>query len=151
MIYGYIKDLGTYKGMSKNLDIAIDYILDKKYLNNHFGKNEILGDKVYFNCPEKPCTKVTETAELEAHKKYIDIHVVISGEEVIAYSDLENCELTKPYDEEGDYYLLKAKYENKFLMNSEKFLIFFADEPHLAMLAKDEPQEIKKVIFKVAV
>lgn len=29
MIYGYIKDLGTYKGMSKNLDIAIDYILDK--------------------------------------------------------------------------------------------------------------------------
>lgn len=41
MIYGEIKDLGLYKGISKNLDRAIDYILSGEYKNGVVGKNVI--------------------------------------------------------------------------------------------------------------
>ena len=51
MIYGEIKDLGLYKGISKNLDRAIDYILLGEYKNGVVGKNVIDGDNVYFNQP----------------------------------------------------------------------------------------------------
>ena len=88
MIYAELKNIKTYKGISKNLDKAIDFIVGKKYLNANFGKNIIDGDAVYFNCPEKPITRENTNLDLEYHKKYIDIHIVLEGEEVIAYTPL---------------------------------------------------------------
>ena len=85
MIYGEIKDLGLYKGISKNLDRAIDYILSGEYKNGVVGKNVIDGDNVYFNQPDSPITKEVKDGFIENHKKYIDIHVVIEGEEKIGY------------------------------------------------------------------
>ena len=41
MIYGEIKDLNQYRGISKNLDKAIDYILSGEYKNGVPGKKVI--------------------------------------------------------------------------------------------------------------
>ena len=48
MIYAELKNIKTYKGISKNLDKAIDFIVGKKYLNANFGKNIIKKCKVSF-------------------------------------------------------------------------------------------------------
>ena len=53
MIYGEIKELNNYKGISKNLDRAIDYILTYSYKNGKVGKNVVDGEKIYFNMPDK--------------------------------------------------------------------------------------------------
>ena len=39
MIYAELKNIKTYKGINKNLDKAIDFIAEKKYMNASFGKN----------------------------------------------------------------------------------------------------------------
>ena len=57
MIYGEIKELNQYRGISENLDRAIDYILSGKYKDGVPGKNEIDGDNLYFNYPNYPMTK----------------------------------------------------------------------------------------------
>ena len=51
MIYGEIKELGFYKGISKALDTAIDCILSGAYKKGIFRNNEIDGDVVYSNQP----------------------------------------------------------------------------------------------------
>ena len=89
--------------------------------------------------------------ELEYHKKYADIHIVIEGEESIIYSPFVECVETKTYDMEDDYALVKGKTQVELLMNTKNFLILFPEEPHLALLKVDEPKEIKKVIFKVEI
>lgn len=149
MIYGEIKDIKKYKGISKNLDRAIEFIFDKKYLNNKVGKNEIDGDLIYFNCPDKVMTRNKANLELEYHKRYIDIHIVIDGEESIGYTPTEKCIETKAYDADGDFGLVKADVDMEFYLNREKFLMFFPEEPHIALLKVGEEKEIKKVIFKV--
>lgn len=151
MIYAELKDINSYKGISKNLDKAIDFIAEKKYLNANFGKNVVDGDKIYFNHPEKPMTRENTDLELEYHKKYIDIHIVLEGEEAIIYSPFEECVETKSYNMEDDYALVKGKTQAELLMNTENFLILFPKEPHLALLKVKEPKEIKKVIFKVEI
>ena len=151
MIYAELKDIKSYKGISENLDRAIDFIANKKYLNASFGKNVVDGDKIYFNHPEKPMTRENTGLDLEYHKKYIDIHLVLEGEEAIIYSPFEECVETKSYDMENDYALVKGKTQVEFLMNSKNFLILFPTEPHLALLKVGEPKEIKKVIFKVEI
>lgn len=149
MIYGEIRDIKKYKGISKNLDKAIDFIFDKKYLDNKIGTNEIDGDIIYFNCPDRPKTRNKSNLELEYHKRYVDIHVVIDGEESIGYTPREKCEETKAYEVAGDYGLMKTEVDIEFYLNSDKFLMFFPEEPHVALLKVKEEEEIKKVIFKV--
>ena len=53
MIYGEIKELKFYKGISENLDKAIDYILSGEYKKGT-PRNR---DNIYFNYPDKPITK----------------------------------------------------------------------------------------------
>lgn len=151
MIYGEIKELNMYKGISKNLDKAIDYILSGKYIEAIPGKNEIEGDTLYFNCPANPKTKEIEEGFFEGHKAYIDIHIVIEGEENLGYTPRPNVTISKEYDKEGDYELYDGKVEMLFHLNPQKFLMFFPEEPHMALLKVNEPKEIKKVIFKVLV
>ena len=151
MIYAELKNSKNYKGINENLDKAIDFITEKKYLNASFGKNIVDGDKIYFNHPEKPMTRENTGLELEYHKKYVDIHIILEGEEAIIYSPFKECIETKSYNIEDDYALVKGKTQVEFLMNTKNFLILFPEEPHLALLKVGEPKEIKKVIFKVEI
>lgn len=151
MIYAELKNIKTYKGVNKNLDKAIDFIAEKKYLDRNSGKNIVEGDTIYFNCPEKPMTRENTGLELEYHKKYADIHIVLEGEEAIAYSPFEDCVETKSFNFEDDYALMKGKTQTELIMNTKNFLILFPGEPHLALLKVGTPKEIKKIIFKVEI
>lgn len=151
MIYGEIKDLAQYKGISKNLDTAIDYILSGKYKDGVVGKNVIDGDNVYFNHPDYPMTKEIKDAFFEGHKQYIDIHVVIDGEENLGFTPNLEMKLTKEYDAEGDYELFEGEVKNFFHLTPERFVMFFPNEPHMALVKVNEVKKIRKVIFKVLV
>ncbi|WP_300389843.1 YhcH/YjgK/YiaL family protein [Fusobacterium sp.] len=152
MIYGEIKELGKYKGISKNLDTAIDFILEDKYKNGVVGKNIVDGEKVYFNQPDSPMTKELAEGFIENHRKYIDIHMVIEGEEKIGYISNTDIKLTKEYDDAGDYELYEGELENLFYLDPKKYIILFPGEPHMALIkGGEETKKIKKVIFKVLV
>ena len=151
MIYDELKNIKTYKGINKNLDKAIDFIVEKKYLDADFGKNIVDDDKIYFDYPETVSTRENIDLELEYHKKYIDIHIVLEGEEIIVYTPFEDCIETKSYNVEEDYGLVKGKAQAELILNGKNFLLFFPEEPHLALLKIDTPKEIKKVIFKVEI
>ena len=149
MIYGEIKDLNQYKGISKNLDKAIEYILNEEYKKGIPGKNIIDGDNLYFNYPDCAITKEVKEGFLEGHKKYIDIHIVISGEENLGYTPHSEVTVKQEYDSEGDCELYDGELKNVFHVSADRFIMFFPDEPHMALLKVGEVKEITKVIFKV--
>lgn len=151
MIYGEIKELNQYRGLSRNLDKAIDCILNGKYKNAVPGKNVVDGDKVYFNCPDHPMTKEFEDGFFEGHKQYIDIHVVIEGEENLGFVPRSEAKLTQEYDEAGDCELFDGEIKSLFHLTPERFVMFFPNEPHMALLKVGEVKQISKVIFKVLV
>ena len=151
MIYGEIKDLNQYKGISKNLDKAIEYILSGEYKKGIPGKNIIDGDNLYFNYPSCAMTKEIRDGFFEGHKKYIDIHIVISGEENLGYTPRSEVTIKQKYDSEGDCELYYGALKNIFHVTEDRFVMFFPDEPHMALLKVGEIKEITKVIFKVLV
>ena len=81
MIKGKIKDLNKYKGLNANLDKAIDFILSNDVLSLEHGRNEIDGDNVFINRFSYTCKK-EEDCFLEGHKDYLDIHLVLEGQEL---------------------------------------------------------------------
>lgn len=67
MIYDEIRNISRYRGISSNLDVAIDF-LEKTELNNlPLGKTEILGDKVFANVMEAQAKDEKELS-FEIHK-----------------------------------------------------------------------------------
>lgn len=151
MIYGQINELSQYKGISANLDKAIDYILSGEYKKGVPGKNEIDGDNLYFNYPNCPMTKEFEDGFFEGHKQYIDIHIVISGEENLGYTPRSEVSVKKEYDAAGDCELYDGEIKNIMHLTEDRFVAFFPDEPHMAFLKVGEVKQITKVIFKVLV
>ena len=149
MIFGQIDELKFYKGISKGLDMAIEAIENGSYKTGVVGKNEIDGDNVFFNVQECK-TKVLEECFFEGHKKYIDIHIVIDGEEGIGYSLKSDLKEKTEYNEEIDFQVLEGTEEYRLNMNKDNFLIVFPDEPHMPLISKDnEPKELKKAVFKI--
>lgn len=152
MIYGELRELKFYRGISETMDKVIDFIQSGKYKNGEPGKNFIEGidgEEAYFNV-DLGVTQTEEERFFEGHKRYIDIHLIAEGEENIGYSSRSNVVRTTPWDRVRDFEGYEGSVDHVFLMNDDTFIIFFPEEPHMTLLQVDnEPKNIKKVIFKI--
>ena len=147
MILDSLKNLGSYEALSPNFAKAIEFILKSDLSALPLGRNEICGDLVYANVMEaKPKSK--EEARLEIHRKYIDIQIPISGNELMGYTPL--AELPAPdYVESDDAALYPAGIvaRDYFNVKNDQFVIFFPQDGHAPAIT---PVALKKVVVKVA-
>ncbi|MBQ6693319.1 MAG: YhcH/YjgK/YiaL family protein [Bacteroidaceae bacterium] len=148
MILDSLENLRKYAGVNPNFPIAIDFILNTELDKLPLGRNEVCGDKVFANVMEaQPRTK--EEAPIEIHRKYIDIQIPLTGDEVMGY--IPKTELPeREYDEQGDASLypvgmLATDYVN---VKRSMFTIFFPQDGHAPAVT---PVKLRKVIVKVAV
>ena len=89
------------------------------------------------------------TTPFEIHKKYLDIHVDITGNELIETGG-EGPEVS--YDENRDFGVVDCENVNSSYMSPDDFYICMLDEPHKpACAAPGKDKAIKKCIFKVLV
>lgn len=90
----------------------------------------------------------------ELHRKFIDIQLLISGEEVIDYGlSQPNLALFDEYREEDDYQLTEAiEYKNSVVLQPNMFAIFMPYEPHTpGNCVNSQPKMLKKLVVKVPV
>ena len=93
-----------------------------------------------------------ETAALEAHRKYLDIQAVITGEEGIGWSQIDALEIDAPYDESNDAELYK--YPAQGLLRVDlfpgNFMALFPHDAHMpSLMTHQGPCFTKKVVIKV--
>ena len=145
MIIGKKEELKAYKGISENLDKGIDYVLSFDE-NTPEGRYEIDGDKVYALVTSGE-TKNEQSDTYEAHKKYIDLQFILEGEEDTGYASIDNCEIETPYNEAGDFMMVKGAGD---IINTSKdeFYIAFPFDAHRPMHSKT-PGKIRKIIVKI--
>ncbi len=148
MIFDKICNIKNYKGINKNLDIAIDSIARREYIKGISGKNLVQEEEVFFNV-QNYITKNQEECFFETHKDYLDIQLVMFGEEKIGVTEIEKLKLDKEYDKERDLETQKGEPEIVFEMNENNFLILFPGEPHMPGIKNNENIEIKKIVYKI--
>lgn len=150
MILDQLESLDCYRGISKNLDIAIDYLqkTDLKALTN--GSHQVDGDRVLANVMTYE-TKRPEEGKFEAHRKYIDIQVVIEGEERCCCAPLSLTTELGLFDSDKDIVFLVGPRQTTMQLNPDNFAIFFPQDAHMPSLNMDEKSTVHKVVMKVAV
>lgn len=145
MIIDALNQSDKYISLHKDFKLVFDFIKNNDLSAMECGKYQLRGDEVFFNLQEyetKPIQK------LEAHKKYIDIQVVIEGEEYMGYTNISNTTLSEEYDEKKDVMFLNGSVD-KLKADSKTFLIFYPEDAHMPALSVSNSGCVKKAIFKI--
>lgn len=113
-------------------------------------KKYIINDDIYANI-EEYTTK--DTGLFEAHKKYIDIQLLLSGEEIIEYTPLMGLKEKIAYDANKDiaFYNDGEKPIIKLKLVPGFFTVLYPQDAHKPQLFTDSRQSVKKVVVKIKV
>lgn len=99
-------------------------------------------------------TSPAEEKKAEMHRKFIDIQLLISGEEMIEYGLSEpDLSLYDEYRDEDDCQLTdKIEHKNELILQPNMFAIFLPYEPHKPGNAVGGQNKLlKKLVVKVPV
>jgi len=144
MIIDQVKFIERYK----NFDSALYFLQNTDFLNIKPGRYEVSGDEIYYTISDYKTIPIKD-GTLEGHKKYIDIHCIIEGDELIGYASLNDQAIIKAYDSEKDYALYKGNV-NLIKMVPGMFAIFYPNDLHMPGLNNIETK-IKKLVIKVKI
>lgn len=148
MIFCKRKNLERYLGLSKNLDTALRFLMETDLGCLKMGKNVVDGDAVYVNRFDYDTVAEPIT---EGHLRYIDIHVVLEGEEVVAVSDTSTLtEIERKEDE--DYIGFQGKFQSLNTLRPEDVLICFPEDAHSPKrICGTSSCHVKKAVVKVLI
>ena len=85
----------------------------------------------------------------EFHREFMDVQLILSGEEIIAYDSL-NLADEPSFEKKPDLFILeKPVLRNRIVLSKGEFLTFYPGEAHQALCAVGEPALVKKAVFKI--
>ena len=147
MIKDTLTNISKYNNLSEFLKIGLDYIKNTDFDKLEDGRYSINGEDIYINIQTY---KTKENADFEAHRNYIDIQYVISGEEKIGVTDYVNCNTTVEYNDDKDIEFLNGVGEYYELKTGD-FMILYPTDAHKPSISIDtnNPETVRKAVVKV--
>ncbi|MDB5232472.1 MAG: hypothetical protein JWN76_3277 [Chitinophagaceae bacterium] len=141
-------------------EFARQYHANKKYWDEAFaflkthdmntiakGKYPIDGDYVFATVTEDP-TKDYDKTNWESHRKYVDLQLIISGEEKMGVIPLSKAQVIKEYDEKKDVANYQA--EGKVYSGTAgTFFLFFPTDAHRPNITPGGNKPDKKIVIKI--
>ena len=130
---------------------AYEFLTDNDLASLPLGRHEIVEGGAYANVQEYD-TRVE--GKFEAHKDYIDVQIVVSGEEEVHVADIADAvDCLKEYDKTKDVMFYSSASEFKvYKACSSCWIVLFPGELHRPGLAKNgTPSPVKKVVVKIPV
>ena len=110
------------------------------------GTVELDGRNMYATISTQP-GKTRAEAFLESHRKYIDIHCCLDGEEHIGWRMVEDCDSERdPYDGEKDIMTYSDAPSAWMHLRPGAFVIFFPEDAHAPLVSTGL---VKKVVVKI--
>ncbi|MEG2771949.1 MAG: YhcH/YjgK/YiaL family protein, partial [Alistipes sp.] len=106
MILDSLKNSALYYAVNPRLKQAFDYLTATDLTKLEVGKHVIDGDNIFANVMERELKKPTD-AKLEIHNTYLDIQVLITGEqESFGWSERAEVKISQAeFDEQKDIQL----------------------------------------------
>ncbi len=135
-------------GLAARLAAGFHFLQTADLTNLAPGRVDIDGDQVFAMIQEYN-SKPKAEGVWEAHRKYIDIQYVVSGEEHMGYANLSQLSAGE-YDAAKDFLPLHG--DGSFIrLSAGMFTLFMPVDAHMPGMAVDQPVPVKKIVVKVAV
>ena len=147
MILDTLENMGLYERLGENFKQFSDYMKATDLRSLELGKY-FLENGVYFIVQEYT-TKDIADAKYEAHRKYVDIQIILEGTEIMGYAPVDTLTAKTDYSETSDFQVFMGEGS---LMNvgKDSFAIFFPQDGHMPGVGTS-PCAVKKVVVKIPV
>ena len=149
MIFGNIKNLAEFPFLEEQVKECFAYAKTHDLSSYEKGSHEIDGEHLFVNIAEYTTT-TPEERFWEAHRQYLDVHVMIHGTEQIDLNFIQNMDV-KAFVEKDDFLPLEGEKNSAVILRDGDFLICYPSDGHRTAVAVDGPENIKKAIFKVRI
>ncbi len=148
MIFDTVKNMKYYSSIMPQLDKIQAFTLDFMAGKMENKRYDLDGDKLFVS-PSTYMPKDREGAEYESHIKYADVQVVVKGHEYIGVAPLEDCNVTKPFEDGGDIAFYTSDNGSFCLLEEGYFLVLFPQDAHMPCIKVNDNEEVTKLVFKV--
>lgn len=150
MIADTLEHYKTYIAMLDGLEDAVTFLKQCEEKFPTTGKYILNGDKL-FALVQEYSTLPREQVRWEAHKRYIDIQFMISGEEIIEWSDISHLPEGSAYDFERDITYCDGVNGSQLKLKASNFAVFFPQDLHRPMCIMGNTDIVRKIVIKAAV
>ncbi|MDD2365049.1 MAG: YhcH/YjgK/YiaL family protein [Desulfuromonadaceae bacterium] len=149
MIFDTLENLELYETVHPGFPDVRAFIAATDLLKLPVGRHPI-NDKGAYASVNEYNTKALEDSFIECHIKYIDLQMLVCGEEIIGVAPKKFC-VEQPYNNENDLQKLSGKVDFITLVPG-LFAIFFPQDAHEPGLKNIEQSiAVKKIVFKIPV
>ncbi|EJD6498181.1 MULTISPECIES: N-acetylneuraminate anomerase [Providencia] len=150
MLFGHVSDVATMTEINSVLRNLIEKTLALNPASLEPGSYPIDGDNAFVNVMTFE-TQGREQKSAELHHHYIDVQILLSGDEVIDYGIRNSAKNVTPYNDADDYQLADTiEYCQTVSLVPNMFVIFMPYEPHKpGITSKRGKSTVKKAVIKV--
>lgn len=153
MIIDHIKHIGFYEPMAVGITAAwkeIQQMLQEKGELSD-GRYELNSVPDGFFKVQHGTTKPLSEGTFESHKRYIDVQILLDGQEEMAWMELADLTEAIPYDAEKDAARWDGERTHHMTISKDIFYIAYPHDGHKAVSHVDEPHVFTKIILKLPV
>lgn len=148
MIIDSLKNSARIESLHPLFAKAFDYIKTHDLLNENAGRVVLEEGVLWINIDE-PNGKKKEEARIENHCKYIDIQLLLKGEETYGWKESSQLkESTIAYNDAKDIAFWGDEPTTYFTLYPGQFVVFYPEDGHAPCISK---QPMKKLVVKVKI
>lgn len=114
------------------------------------GRYVIDGEEIVANVFEYD-TVAPEEAKWEAHRRCIDLHVPLLGQECIFWAPVEELSSTAAYNPDSDCEFFEGEARQKIAGVPGQFLVFFPADAHKVKCRLQGTGHVKKAVVKIRI
>ena len=149
MVTDRLVNADLYRSLGPRIAAALDYVAATDFAAIPDGRHDVDGDRI-FALVQRYASKPLAEGRWEAHRKYIDLQLVVHGEEQIGYVSIDQLN-AEPYDTERDLTWLSGKAGQWITLPAGHFALLWPGDAHMPQIASGAPEDVLKVVVKIAV
>ena len=152
MIFDLLQNHAAYVACNPRFAKAFAFLERAVRENLPVGRYELDGSALYAMIQEYDTNPAAQN-KIEAHRRYIDIQLVVFGTEAMEVTDARMLTVQTPYDEAKDVlFFAETEPTVRAVLSDGAFGIFMPHDAHKpGLCATDTPSHVKKIVVKVAV
>lgn len=147
MLIGSLSNTERFESLHPLFKEVFEYVKTHDLASCEVGRITLRDVSLYINIDEATLRSIDEQM-LEVHRRYIDIHIPLSGEETVGWRDISTLTVdsTAPFDKERDFAFYAQPAAVYFTVKPGDFYIMYPEDAHAPIIGSGK---LRKAVVKV--
>ncbi|MGF1725658.1 YhcH/YjgK/YiaL family protein [Photobacterium nomapromontoriensis] len=149
MYRGNLDSLESYRHIPDAIVAIIKVVKRRLNESQEPGRFQVNGDSVFYFIVNDHTQELADRKS-EIHAKYMDVQIVLEGEEMFGFSYHPFNTIAEDFLAEKDLAFSEDILEEEFItLTAGDFVIFDTLQPHRPLVAVNQPAPVKKAVIKI--